>query len=67
MLLCVLTVSCGTCLDVVFWLSVTELSLAQITGRRRIPLEVAQDTVGKSRSVLDRARDGLRSRGVWRS
>ena len=29
----VLTASCGTCLDVVFWLSVTELSLAQITGR----------------------------------
>ena len=38
-----------------FWLSVTELSLALIIGRRRIPLEVAQDTVGKSRSVLDRA------------
>ena len=29
----VLTVSCGTCLGVVFWLSVTELSLAQISGR----------------------------------
>ena len=29
----VLTASYGTCLDVVFWLSVTELSLAQITGR----------------------------------
>ena len=29
----VLTASFGTCLDVVFWLSVTELSLAQTTGR----------------------------------
>ena len=40
----VLTAGYGTCLDVLFWLSFTELSLAQITGRCRIPWEVAQDT-----------------------